>query len=308
MRNILKIASLLDYSGQYNLSDKLFKIAQEQTPSLSQTQQQNSIISNSNNPESFIKNLTDFAKQNGLSTIGDAMDEYADAGANYNGKPINQNFILKKFFIQYGTTDINLPQHIEILTEEFKTAQENQQQNKSEQGNVENYSSDAGKNNFFNDQMQADQISYQRFMMMNTNTPENFVKSLFEFSKQNNINNLVQAFDAYANAGASYNGNLIKNVPFLRELYMRVRNTPRMIPQQELAQELTMLTTPQKTTLNLQGKESQDLGTYWYQAVMREPLDGLETFKTEVQKDQELNESQKTNLIKIIDQRIMNRR
>ena len=41
---------------------------------------------------------------------------------------------------------------------------------------------------------------------------------------------------------------------------------------------------------------------------MREPLNGLETLKTEVQKDQELNESQKTNLIKIINQRIMNRR
>jgi hypothetical protein len=236
------------------------------------------------------------------------MNKYADAGANYADKPINQNFILKKFFIQYGTTDINLAQHIEILTDEFATAQENQQQNKSEQGNVESYSIDAGKNNFFNAQMQADQISYQRFMMMNTNTPENFVKSLFEFSKQNNINNLVQAFDAYANAGASYQGNLIKNVPVLQKLYMRVRNTPRMIPPQELQQELTMLTAPQKTTSNLQGKESQDLGTYWNEAVMREPLDGLETFKNEVLKNQELNESQKNNLIKKIDQRIMNKR
>jgi hypothetical protein len=142
----------------------------------------------------------------------------------------------------------------------------------------------------------------------NSSNPRSFVTSLFEFGRKNGMNNLTAAFDAYADAGASYQGNLIKNVPVLQKLYMRVRNTPRIIPQQELAKELTMLTTPQKTNSNLQGKESQDLGTYWYEAVMREPLDGLETFKNEVLKNQELNESQKNNLIKKIDQRIMNKR
>ena len=36
MRNILKIASLLDYSGKYHLSDKLFKIAQVKVQPISE--------------------------------------------------------------------------------------------------------------------------------------------------------------------------------------------------------------------------------------------------------------------------------
>jgi hypothetical protein len=78
-------------------------------------------------------------------------------------------------------------------------------------------------------------------MMMNTSDPRAFVKSLFDFGSKNGISNLTQAFDAYANAGASYQNNLIKNVPVLKELYMRVKNTPRMIGQDELVNELSSL-------------------------------------------------------------------
>ena len=138
MRNILKIASLLDQSGQFRLSDKLFKIAQ-----------------------------------------------------NENETDGNNNFAV--------STEKN----------------------------------DA--------QWQADKGTYQRFMMMNTSDPRAFVKSLFDFGSKNGISNLTQAFDAYANAGASYQGNQIKNVPVLKELYMRVRNTPRMIGQDELVNELSSL-------------------------------------------------------------------
>ena len=85
-------------------------------------------------------------------------------------------------------------------------------------------------------QKQADSLTLQRFQLLNTNTPESFVQKLFEFAQGNNIGNLVQAFDAYANAGAAYNGTVINRDPILKELYIRVRNTPIPITNEELVQ------------------------------------------------------------------------
>jgi hypothetical protein len=282
MRNILKIASLLDYFGQYNLSDKLFKIAQVKVQPIS--------------------------------------------------KETIQGFLAESEGDNEGI----------------------------------NMTSDA--------QREADNFQAQRFFLMNTSDPAAFAKSLFQFGSVNGINNLTQAFDAYADAGASYQGNLIKNVPILRELYMRVRNTPRPINQKELVEELTMLSNPQATMQNPanmrkemtagqayvvftqlinNSRSIQELEQYkkeihdfdgnkfdqtdktnlfkliedkskllnansnqennaqyteYTELVNTEPLAGLETLKTEIENNQYLNQNQKTNLINIINQRIMNRR
>ncbi len=282
MRNILKIASLLDYSGQYHLSDKLFKIAQVKV------------------------------------------------------QPISKDTIQK-----------------------FLADSEGEEQ-------VIKMTSDA--------QRERDNFQAQRFYLMNTSDPAAFVQSLFQFGSMNGINNLTQAFDAYADAGASYQGNLIKNVPILKELYMRVRNTPRQIDQKELVEELTMLSNPQATMQNPanmrkqmtagqayvaftqlinNSRSIQELEQYkkeitdfdnnkfdqpdktnlfkliddkskllnadsnlennaqnteYTELVNTEPLAGLETLKTKIENNQYLNQNQKTNLINTINQRIKNRK
>ena len=284
MRNILKIASLLDYSGQYNLSDKLFKIAQgtynpnnfpQQSllgsqpnlnnsgfydPNKFQTQpifnsEPNQFIVeptrrlgfNSDDPRSFEMNIIDFSRDNNINNFIELMDKYADAGATYKNKSIKeipafqQLYINlkdgKRFSIEDELTNLldEFAKNPSLKPQDFLTRARNDPNAKIK--------SDA--------QVQADKLQDQRYFLLNTTEPAAFANALMQFGKMNNINNLTQAFDAYANAGASYQNNLIKNVPALKELYMRVRNTPRQIDQNELAKELEMISTPQRTTSNV---------------------------------------------------------
>jgi hypothetical protein len=117
--------------------------------------------------------------------------------------------------------------------------------------------------------------------------------------------------DQYANAGATYNGNLINRDPVLRELYMRVRNTQRMIPEQELVNEIKMLSNPQKSNTKSAEEQSQETADNYNEflsLVKSEPLNGLETLKTEIENNQYLTEQQKTALYNMIDTRINNRK
>ena len=293
MKDLLRIASLLDNSGQFRLSDKLFKIAQSA---------QFEYKLNSDNPNNFFENLVGYQNSKNLKNFTQSMNSYAAENATYKGILIKDIPAFQQYYLDLQN---NYPSDLSQLIEDFE-----KDPSKRPQKKLENL---PGQNTpyKYSAQTEADKFQDKRYFLINTTDPATFAKSLFQYGSMYGINNLTQAFDAYADAGASYQGNLIKNVPVLRELYMRVRNTKKMIQQEELAKELAMLTTPQRTTLNndvMTKKDSEDLGTYWYKAVKEEPLIGLETLKTEVQKDQELNESQKTNLINIIDQRIKNRR
>jgi hypothetical protein len=296
MKDLLRIASLLDKYEQFRLSDKLFKIAQASgAGTTTQEQQQTSVSLDSNSPESFIANLKEFGKQNNLRTIKNAMDQYANAGATYSGTSIRDNPLLKMYYKQFGYIDfINEPEflvdNLQLLLNNAavwanKTKYDNP---KAEQfGNI---NSDA--------QFQADQGTYQRFQLMNSNTPENFVKSLFLFAKQNQINSLVQAFDAYANAGASYNGNLINRDPILKEVYMRVTNTSRFIPGEELVNEIKMLSNPQGTM----SKPNENMSFEQLQKSLKlQPSNLLQGYKPIIDSDTLLTDEQKDFLYKIID-------
>jgi hypothetical protein len=89
-------------------------------------------------------------------------------------------------------------------------------------------------------QWEADGRALQQSKLVTYN-PEDFVEKLFVFSEQKEITNLVQAFDAFANAGASYQAKPINRDPILREVYMRVKNTGRMITKTELVNEIKIL-------------------------------------------------------------------
>ena len=296
MKDLLRIASLLDNYEQFRLSDKLFKIDQEQSnTSTSQEQQQTTVSLDSNSPESFIANLKEFGKQKNLKTIKDAMDKYADADAKYNGQLIRENPLLKMYYKQFGYIDFNnepefLVDNLQLLSNNAAVWANKTKNNDPEAKQFGNINSNA--------QFQADQGTYQRFQLMNSDTPENFVKSLFLFAKQNQINNLVEAFDAYANAGASYNGNLINRNPILKELYMRVRNTPRMIPEDELVNEIKLLSNPQRTMT----EPNENMSFEQLQKSLKlQPSNLLQGYKPIIDSDTLLTDPQKDFLYKIID-------
>jgi hypothetical protein len=126
MKDLLRIASLLDSSGNYKLSDKLFKIAQYSDLVLRQPGVNNS--SNqmflepgaeylrpapditwadglnkldslySNNGYNFAKNLYEFGRKNKITNLADAFDMYADAGALYDNQSIKINPIIKELY------------------------------------------------------------------------------------------------------------------------------------------------------------------------------------------------------------------
>ena len=296
MKDLLRIASLLDNYEQFRLSDKLFKIAQEAGVGITtQEQQQTSVSLDSNSPESFIENLTNFGRKNKLRTIKDAMDKYADADAKYNGQLIRENPLLKMYYKQFGYIDFNnepefLVDNLQLLSNNAAVWANETKNNDPEAKQFGNINSNA--------QFQADQGTYQRFQLMNSDTPENFVKSLFLFAKQNQINNLVEAFDAYANAGASYNGNLINRNPILKELYMRVRNTPRMIPEDELVNEIKLLSNPQRTMT----EPNENMSFEQLQKSLKlQPSNLLQGYKPMIDSDTLLTDDQKDFLYKIID-------
>ena len=126
MKSLLRVASLLDNSGQYKLSDKLFKISQysdlvlrqpgvnnysnqmflepgaeylRPTPSVTWADGLNKLDSLiSNNGHEFVKKLFEFGKKNNLTSLADAFDMYADAGALYGNQSIKLNPILKELY------------------------------------------------------------------------------------------------------------------------------------------------------------------------------------------------------------------
>ena len=71
-----------------------------------------------------------------------------------------------------------------------------------------------------------------------SSNPRSFVTSLFEFGRKNGMNNLTAAFDAYADSGAKYNNQSIKNIPQLKQLYMQIKSNPRMFNETEIGDML----------------------------------------------------------------------
>jgi hypothetical protein len=75
--------------------------------------------------------------------------------------------------------------------------------------------------------------------MTSSSNAQNFATSLWDFARKNKLSNsLTESFDAYADAGATYKGKSIKDVPELVELYKIIRNSPRMFSLTEISEIL----------------------------------------------------------------------
>ncbi len=68
-----------------------------------------------------------------------------------------------------------------------------------------------------------------------SSNPRSFAFSLWEFARKNKLNySLTDAFDAYADSGATYKGQSIKNVPELKELYLYIKNNAKKFSETEV--------------------------------------------------------------------------
>jgi len=294
MRNILKIASLLDQSGQFRLSDKLFKIAQ---------QNNYNYTLNSDNPEDFFQNLIGYQNTNRLNNFVESMDSYAAQNAKYKNVPIRDIPAFQQYFMNLRN---GYDSDLDELLKEFES-----DPTKKPTSIYERLRNLPGQNTPHKSsaQDQADKYQDKRYYLLNTNTPENFAKSLIEFGKMYGANSLTQAFDAYANAGASYQGSLIKNVRALQELYLRVRNTNRYIPGEELAKELQALTAPNalKNQYVPTNQDKADNFNEFKSLVNTEPPEGLDSLKKLINENAQLENNEKMQLISMIDKRLNGR-
>ena len=186
MKDLLRIASLLDNYEQFRLSDKLFKIAQSIVGITTQDNTTPPAYNvdglNSDTMKEFGNNLKIFAETFNYSDLKTAMDEYANAGATFKGVPISRNTLtIKPFYVQHGSKNVSeLPRLIQELYD-----------------NGMRDSPYTATNPFKPDaQWEADGRALQRSKLVTYN-PEDFVEKLFVFSEQYEITNLVQAFDAW---------------------------------------------------------------------------------------------------------------
>lgn len=70
---------------------------------------------------------------------------------------------------------------------------------------------------------------------LHSSNPRSFATSLWQFARKNNMNySLTDAFDAYADSGATYKGQGIKNVPELRELYLYIKSNAKKFSETEV--------------------------------------------------------------------------
>lgn len=185
--DILKVASLLDLSGQYSLSDKLYKIAETYVPPIEfysgvDKRHYNDFKSpGSKSYDQMMKSRNLKAPEKSNGTI--VMD-----GSMYYDNPYTPKDVLKL--------------RNQILPTNFR-------------GELKRFYS--GDNE------------------LKSSNPRSFATSLWQFARKNKLNSsLTDAFDAYANSGASYNGIGINNVPELVELYKIIKSSPRLFSETEV--------------------------------------------------------------------------
>lgn len=189
MKNLLKIASKLDELGHYNLSDKLFKIANTYVP-----------------PVEFY-DMVDKRHYNDFRAPGSKnYDEMMSS--RYKNMPKNLSNTVVMDGSQYYDNPYTPKEILKLRNQLIPTNFRNQLK-RINSGDTE----------------------------ISSSNPTSFANNLWEFARKNKIgNSLTDAFDAYADSGATYNGQSIKNIPQLRDLYMYIKSNPRNFSETEIAE------------------------------------------------------------------------
>jgi hypothetical protein len=208
MKDLLHIAFKLDKSGDYNLSDKLYKIAQAGYYNLGSKP----IID-----QNFYQLPMSYKLRK--------LQELNFAGQQFHLKQRNDKELYDSGKINYNEYKARVDANGKEL-ESLKS-----------QGEIIN---DFQRNYKYYAQyeQQSEQQDEQQGKNLISNSPEEFAKKLIDFKEENNLSSLVQAFDMYARSGAMYGNNPLSRDPRLQKLYQRILQTPRFINEIEIVREL----------------------------------------------------------------------
>jgi hypothetical protein len=208
MKDLLHIAFKLDKSGDYNLSDKLYKIAQAG-------------YYNSGSKPIIDQNFYQLPMSYKLRK----QQELNFAG---------QQFLAKQRNLQerFNTQKITRKQYSEEVNANGIELESLKSQGKIIDDFLKNYQYYAQY------EQQSEQQDEQQGKNLISNSPEEFAKKLIDFKEENNLSSLVQAFDMYARSGAMYGNNPLSRDPRLQKLYQRILQTPRFINEIEIVREL----------------------------------------------------------------------
>jgi hypothetical protein len=204
MKSLLRIASKLNKSGNYSLSDKLYTIAQASYYNLGSKP----IIN-----ENFYQ-LPMNAKLRLQQELNFAAQQFHLKQRNDKERFDTQQISRDEYNKELEANGIEL------------------QSLKAQGDIIDNFIRDYNQNPekyMGNEQQNVNLISY---------SPEDFAKKLIDFKEENNLSNLRQAFDMYARSGAKYGNNPLSRDPRLQKLYQKILQTPRFIKEQEIVSEL----------------------------------------------------------------------
>ena len=208
MKDLLRIAFKLDKSGNYNLSDKLYKIAQAGYYNLGSKP----IID-----QNFYQLPMSF-KLRKQQELNFAVQQFIAKQRN-----LQERFDTRKITREQYSKEVNA-NGIEL--ESLKS------QGKIIDDFLKNYQYYAQY------EQQSEQQDEQQGKNLISNSPEEFAKKLIDFKEENNLSSLVQAFDMYARSGAMYGNNPLSRDARLQKLYQRILQTPRFINEIEIVREL----------------------------------------------------------------------
>jgi hypothetical protein len=217
MKDLLKIASLLDESGHYKLSDKLYKIAQFGILAPPNPNKRKKLIDikppETKDPRSYMNTSNNYVPPVEYYSGVDA-NKYKEFGGYVADYLRQNNFNPEQTYTMdsdqyYGNS--NSLKDITKLRNMIVPTNFRNQLKRFHAGDTE----------------------------MNSSNPTSFANSLWEFARKNKMSNsLTDAFDAYADSGATYNGQKINSIPQLKELYMYIKSKPRSFSETEVAELL----------------------------------------------------------------------
>lgn len=88
-------------------------------------------------------------------------------------------------------------------------------------------------------QPQQNQPQQPQNALLVSTTPDQFVKNLFQFGKQNNLGTLAQTMDMYSKQGGTYNGQSINQNQQTLNLYNKIKNNNSILTPQQILSMLT---------------------------------------------------------------------
>lgn len=270
MERLLHIARVLDEFEQFHLSDKLFKVAQSSPRQIADSNvsyplyptnprnidelrkklvptdfrgqvyqvSKGDNILNTSDIKSFAVGLMEYARINKFPNLTSAFDAYANAGARFRGKILSSVPELRELYTRISkTTSAISRQMVEqelsniFINPQINTGSANVPQNNTGVSAVGN----VPQNNTSN----SSQNTSRKNVSLSSSDPKSFANNLLNFMESGSYKrdgNLAMAFNDYADAGATYGGVSIKQIPALKKAYDFIAGSYKFFNEYEIEQ------------------------------------------------------------------------